>query len=60
MERLLTPEECATILGVRPSTLAVWRSTGRYEFKYVRVGRLIKYPISSVEAFIEARSRLHT
>ena len=43
------------ILGIETSTLAVWRSTKRYAFPYVKVGRLIRYRESDVEAFIESR-----
>ena len=43
------------ILGIETSTLAVWRSTKRYALPYVKVGRLIRYRESDVEAFIESR-----
>ena len=43
------------ILGIETSTLAVWRSTKRYALPYIKVGRLIRYRESDVEAFIESR-----
>lgn len=60
MERLLTPTEVSEILGVKISTLAVWRSNGRYSLKYVRTGRLIKYKLADVVEFVESRTQLHT
>lgn len=55
VDPLLTDEEVAPLLGVRPTTLQVWRSKRRYPLAYVRVGRLIRYRLSAVLAFIEAR-----
>ena len=54
---LLTPQDVATRLGVSTTTLSTWRSTKRYPLAYVKVGRLVRYRLSDVEAF-EA-SRLH-
>jgi len=34
---LLTDTEAAAYLNVRPHTLAVWRSTGRYRLPYVEM-----------------------
>lgn len=51
---LLDPTQTAGRLGVKESTLAVWRCTKRYDLPYVKVGRLIRYRTSDVEAFIES------
>ena len=56
MERLLTAEQAAEILGIEPATLAVWRCTKRYALRYTKVGRLVKYRSEDIEAFIEART----
>ncbi|MGC2120532.1 MAG: helix-turn-helix domain-containing protein, partial [Candidatus Acidiferrales bacterium] len=53
---LISPDECAKILGTTEGVLAVWRSTGRYPLPYVRVGRKIRYKLSAVEDFIEQRT----
>lgn len=50
---LVTRKEAAEFLGVAESTLAYWKSVGRYDLKYVKIGRLIKYRISYLEEFIE-------
>lgn len=54
--QLLTPEQAAKMLGCAEQTLAVWRTSKRYSLRYVRVGRLIRYKLSDIEAFIEART----
>lgn len=53
--RLLTPAEVAEYLGVSVETLNVWRCTKRYGLSYVKVGRLVRYRLSDVEAFANAR-----
>lgn len=57
IERLLTPEEVAQWLGIEVETLNVWRATNRYDLAYIKVGRLVRYPIGSVQKFLD--SRLH-
>ena len=41
--RLLTRKEAAEYLGVKELTLALWKSTKRYDLPVVKVGRLAKY-----------------
>ena len=53
---LLTPQDVATRLGVSITTLATWRCTKRYALTYVKIGRLVRYRLSDVEAFEAARS----
>ena len=50
-ENLLDPEQAAKYLGVKPGTLAVWRSTKRQDLPYIRVGRCIRYRPADVRAF---------
>jgi excisionase family DNA binding protein len=50
--RYRTPE-AADYLGITYHTLAVWKCTKRYALPYVKVGRLVKYRRSDLEAFIE-------
>ena len=56
MERLLTTEQAAEILGIEPATLAVWRCTKRYVLPYIKVGRLARYKAEDVEQFITSRT----
>lgn len=50
---LLTPQEVAERLGIARGTLEVWRSTGRYELPFVKVGRKVFYRQSDVETFLK-------
>ena len=52
----LTPRDAAEYLGIAESTLAVWRSNKRYKLPYIKVGRLIRYKLSDLDAFIESRT----
>jgi len=54
---LLTPPEAAAYLGVTENTLSVWRCVGRYNIKFVKVGRLVKYRRSALDAFLDSRTR---
>ena len=58
--QLLSPTEAASRLGVRPQTLAVWRTSGRYCLPYVRCGRLIRYKPEDLDAWLESRRQTHT
>jgi len=52
---LLTREEAAQYLGVTKGTLDVWACTKRYDLPFAKIGRLCKYRVSDLEAFIERR-----
>ncbi|WP_031429853.1 helix-turn-helix domain-containing protein [Methylomicrobium agile] len=55
-QQLFPPKQAADYLGVKVSTLEVWRSTKRYNIPYVKVGRLVKYRQSDLDAFLESRT----
>ena len=44
----------AEYIGVKPGTLQVWRSTKRYPLPYLKVGRLVRYRQSDLDAFLKA------
>lgn len=52
----LSPADAAAFLGVSEQTLAVWRCTKRYPLPYVKVGRLVRYKTSDLQAFLELRT----
>lgn len=54
---LLTRKEAAEYLGVGETTLAVWACNKRYDLPYVKIGRLVKYRVEHLNAFIERRSQ---
>jgi excisionase family DNA binding protein len=53
---LLTTKQAADYLGVTVATLEVWRSTKRYDIAYIKVGHLVKYRKSALDAFLESRT----
>jgi hypothetical protein len=55
-QNLLTREEAAAFLRVKPQTLAMWHSTKRYRLPVVKIGRLAMYRLSDLERFIESRT----
>lgn len=59
-DALLTPEQVSTQLRITPETLQTWRSCGRYDLPYVKVGRLIRYRSVDLHRFISDRTRSHT
>lgn len=52
---LLNEQQAAQFLGVKPASLQVWRSTKRYHLQYVKVGRLVRYRLSALQAFLSSR-----
>lgn len=50
---LVSREEAAEFLGVRPQTLATWASSRRYALPFVKIGRRVMYRLSDLHAFIE-------
>lgn len=56
-DKLMTPQEVATFIGVSIETLNVWRATRRYRLPYIKVGRLVRYRLTDILAFLETRTR---
>jgi excisionase family DNA binding protein len=54
--RLLTPDEVAEMLDVKPQTLAVWRCQKRQDLPYIKVGHKIRYRLRDVEAWLERQT----
>jgi excisionase family DNA binding protein len=53
---LLDEQRLAERLGVSRSTLQSWRYAGRGP-RYVKIGRLIRYQVSDVEAYLRSQTR---
>ena len=53
---LLTREQAAEYLSVKPQTLAVWATLGRYNLPVVHVGRLVRYRREDLDRFLESRT----
>ena len=54
---LLNEQEAAQILDTAPGTLSVWRSTGRYNLPFLKVGRSVRYRRADLLAWLDARVR---
>ncbi len=50
--QLLSTDEAAAFLGVKPATLKKWRVTGEHKLPYVKIGSLVRYRQSDLEKFI--------
>jgi len=58
-EKLLTAVEAATLLGMRPATLARWRWAGLGP-PFVKIGASVRYEPSSLREYIEQQRRWST
>ncbi len=54
---LLDEQAAAALLTVAPGTLGVWRSTGRYNLPFLKVGRAVRYRRADLLAWLEKRTR---
>ena len=54
--KLLTEAEAADYLSVEPQTLCAWRCTRRYNLRFIKVGRLVRYRFEDLEAFLAERT----
>jgi len=59
IERLLTPAETATSLGVSLSWLAKARLRGDGP-AYIKIGRTVRYSMSAIRDYLRARMRIST
>ena len=48
--------QAAEFLGIKPHTLACWRSSKRHEIPFAKIGSKIFYRVSDLEAFIDRRT----
>jgi excisionase family DNA binding protein len=56
MQAHVAPSDAAKYLGVSEQTLAIWRCTKRYPLNYIKVGRLVRYRVTDLDAFLEQRT----
>jgi excisionase family DNA binding protein len=53
---LLTTAEAADYLGITTGTLEQWRSAGRHNVPFIRLGsRTVRYRVSDLEKWLESR-----
>jgi len=57
IDRKLDTKEAAQLLGIRPQTLQLWRSTNRHpDLPYIKVGTAVRYRLSDLEAWMASRT----
>jgi len=49
---LIPRPKAAEYLSVRPQTLAVWATTGRYDLPFIKIGRKVFYDEEDLEQFM--------
>lgn len=54
--QMLHTTEAAEYLNVTPHTLEVWRCTGRHKLPFVKVGRLVRYRVADLDAWLASRT----
>ena len=54
--KLLTTDQAATHMNIKPQTLIIWRSTKRYPLPFIRVGRSIRYRVEDLDRWLESRT----
>lgn len=52
---LLSRREAAAYLGVAEQTLSIWKCTGRQKLPYLKIGKLVKYKMADLDAFLDNR-----
>lgn len=54
---LVDDKTAAALIQVSPGTLSVWRSTGRYQLPFVKVGAKVRYKRCDLQAWLDSRYR---
>ncbi|PKK82035.1 MAG: hypothetical protein CVT49_15735 [candidate division Zixibacteria bacterium HGW-Zixibacteria-1] len=54
MEKLLTPQEIAEVLGVQPSTIYQWTHQGF--IPHVKIGKFVRFKEKDVEKWVEKKA----
>ena len=55
-DRLLRRPEVSRLLSINPSTLEYWRSRGHGGPPFIKLGRLVRYRLSSIEEYLRFRT----
>jgi excisionase family DNA binding protein len=59
-DEFLGTKDAARVLGVQPGTLEVWRSSGRYDLPFIKVGRCVRYRRADLDHWLASRTRVQT
>lgn len=55
MQKLLSREEVAEMLGISSATLAVWACNKSQPLPFAKIGRCVRYRLADVEKFVSNR-----
>lgn len=58
--QLLNRNDAADYISVRPQTLSVWATTGRYSLPFIKVGRKVFYRREDLDNFLTNRTVTQT
>ncbi|WP_163935917.1 helix-turn-helix domain-containing protein [Paraferrimonas sp. SM1919] len=58
--QLISPKEAAKKLNLEVQTLAAWRTSGRYNLPFIKIGGRIQYDLNDINNFINDRRYLST
>ena len=53
---LLDERAAARALDLKTGTLATWRSSGRYQLPFVKIGKSVRYRAADLQTFLESRT----
>jgi len=59
-QEMLNTRQAAEYLGLSPTTLNTWRSTGRYPLSYSKIGSRVMYRREELDRFVQSRTCEHT
>lgn len=59
-EKLLTPKDASIYLGLSIGTLAVWRTTGRHELPFIKIGGRVRYKVEDLDNWVTSRTKTIT
>ena len=55
-DRLLTTEEAASYLNLKPETLTVWRCTKAVKLPFKKIGHAVRYSFRELQDYLEQNS----
>ena len=56
---LLDEREAARHLRLTGGTLSVWRSTGRYQLPFIKIGSKVRYRRADLDVWLASRTRVN-
>jgi excisionase family DNA binding protein len=55
--QMMTPQQAADYLGVKASTLGIWRCRRSYPIPFVKVGSKVYYRKADLDEFLQSRTQ---